>query len=250
MPLAPPQSRRPNDPCGSSLSSQPKDATGQVATGDLTTEQTVRPVTEEDRLARHTVCPPRPFPDVDLVIHKPKVIDPNEPEIDDDEELTKGSQTFVNLDNDDQDFLFDTMDVIDDTNVAGEDEMTLLKLKVKNTLLSGEVTLTATAGGGDIKVWDAANKGTEVPLPATFTVPTDFPDVEGIYRVKKLWVEGRKPHSSQQGTTLEMALDQKASNNPDEVALTVIGIKSPKWLGKANGFTAGSNAHNICNFYK
>lgn len=170
--------------------------------------------------------------EVDLVIHKPAVIDPGQAAIPEDDELTKGAQTFVNLDNDDRDDKFDTGS--GDTSVAGEDEMCKIVLRVKPTDLHyGTVTLEATAGGGDIKVWTAADKGSEFDLSTSLSVADDF-TAEGDWLVKELWVEGIQPHSAQQGTKLKMTYMSCEAECTDEVALTIIGIESIKWKGKNN----------------
>jgi hypothetical protein len=179
--------------------------------------------------------------EIDLDIFKPKVIDPNEGEIEEWDELTAGAQTWVNLDNDDRDDKFDTGTT--DTNVAGENEMCKIRLRLKpKDLNAGKVKLESISGGGTIKVWSAANKGTEVALPKELNVPGDMA-VQGDYLEKTYWVEGITAHTSQQQAKMKMTYD-KAPNRDDRVALTVLGIKKLAWIGKGNGFTAGSNDHN------
>lgn len=179
--------------------------------------------------------------EIDLDIFKPKVIDTNEGEIEEWDELTAGAQTWVNLDNDDRDDKFDTGTT--DTDVAGENEMCKIRLRLKpKDLNAGKVKLESISGGGTIKVWSAANKGSEVALPRELNVPGDMA-VQGDYLEKTYWVEGITAHTSQQQAKLKMTYD-KIPNRDDRVALTVLGIKKLAWIGKGNGFTSASNDHN------
>jgi len=179
--------------------------------------------------------------EIDLDIFRPKVLDASETEIEEGDELTAGAQTWVNLDNDDRDDKYDTGTT--DTDVAGENEMCKIRLRLKPKDLNvGKVKLEYTAGGGTIKVWSAANKGTEVALPKELNVPGDMA-VQGDYLEKTYWVEGITAHTSQQQAKLKMTYD-KVPNRDDRVALTVLGIKKLAWIGKGNGFTAASNDHN------
>ena len=167
--------------------------------------------------------------EVNLTIHKPRVIDSDEAPIPEADELDKGAQTFVNLDNDDQDDSFDTG--TSDTIVLGEDEMTKLILELKPaSLTDGNVILSAIVGAEDVKVWKAATKNEEYTFGDDLTL-------SGLTAGKlELWVEGIKPHTTQQATKLEMVYDQLPSTS-DRVALTIIGIKSMVFKGKGNSLT-------------
>lgn len=179
--------------------------------------------------------------EIDLDIFKPKVIDTNEGEIEEWDELTAGAQTWVNIDNDDRDDKFDTGTT--DNDVPGENEMCKIRLRLKpKDLNAGKVKLEAISGGGTIKVWSAANKGSEVALPRELNIPGDMA-VQGDYLEKTYWVEGITAHTSQQQAKLKMTYD-KLPNRDDRVALTVLGIKKLAWIGKGNGFTSASNDHN------
>ncbi|GEM_PF-2439632 len=183
--------------------------------------------------------------DLDLVIHKPSVIDPGESEIPEEEEFEKGSQTFVNLDNDDDGVRFDTGTT--DVSVAGEDEMAKLTLKLKpNTLDRGAVRLEAITGAEYIKVWREANKTTEYVLGSPLIVPNDF-RVEGDFLITNLYVEGIKPHADQRQTQLKMIYDQ-VPDCFDKVALTIIGIEKIEWLGKNNSLNDDNNLTADTNF--
>jgi hypothetical protein len=168
---------------------------------------------------------------VDLAIHKPAVIDPAEGEIPEEEEFSKGSQTFVNLDNDDRDDLYDTGTT--DVSVAGEDEMVKLTLRLKpKDLNRGNVRLEAIKGAEYIKVWKEADKTTEYVLGSPLVVPDDF-RVEGEFLITNLYAEGVSPHREPRQTQFRMIYDQ-IPQCPDEAALTIIGIDEIRWAGKNN----------------
>jgi hypothetical protein len=172
--------------------------------------------------------------EVDLQIHKPKVIDSTETMIPEDDELCKGAQTFVNLDNDDKDAKFDTGAT--DTDVTGEDEMVKVILRLGGTDAKGEAKLSATAGADKIKVWTKANKKTEYTLGTALAVPGDFTGSGGAL-IKELWVEGIKHHTEQRETKLKLTFTSGAMQCEDEAALTIIGIEKVEWVGRNNSRT-------------
>lgn len=179
--------------------------------------------------------------ELDLDIFKPKVIDTNEAEIPEGDEITVGAQTWVNLDNDDRDDKFDTGTT--DTDVAGENEMCKIRVRLKpNNLNAGQVALEAYGGASTIKVWKQINKGTELAMPGNLSLASDF-TVSGDFLEATLWVEGIVAHTTQRQAKIK-ATYTLAPNKDDRVALTVLGIKSMAWLGKTNGFTAANNNHN------
>ncbi|MBI4468570.1 MAG: hypothetical protein HY650_04520 [Acidobacteria bacterium] len=180
--------------------------------------------------------------EADLNIHKPKVIDRAEAVVSDELEEVLGAQTFVNLDNDDRDEAFDYDDM---DGVVGEDELCLVELKLRPiTLDQGAVQLEALSGAADIKVWGKSDRTEAVGLPKMLSVAGDF-KLEGDALVKKVWVEGIKPHTSRRSVRLKMAYQAEPGNIcTDEVALTILGVKSQTWLGLRNGFTAGATTHD------
>jgi hypothetical protein len=174
---------------------------------------------------------------VGMEIYKPKVVDPAEPMISDADELTKGSVTFVNLDNDDNDSKFDHGGAsTDDEVTGGDDELVKVKLKLKpSSLTEGEVKLLATAGAGNIAVWTINNKAaaSAYTLGTALNVLGDF-TVEGDSLVKTMWVEGISAHTAQQGTKLKMEYTISGTTCEDEAALTVVGVDQITWKGKSN----------------
>ena len=175
---------------------------------------------------------------VDCEIYKPKVIDPDETMIPDASEMTTGSVTFVNLDNDDNDSKLDYngAGMHDDVVTGGDDELVKVKLKLKpSNLTQGQVKLLATAGAGNIAVWTNNLKTTAsaYTLGTVFNMPGDL-TVEGDSLVKTLWVEGISAHTVQKGTRIKMEYTVGNATGNDEAALTVVGIDQVVWQGKTN----------------
>ncbi|MBX9792586.1 MAG: hypothetical protein K2Y37_27105, partial [Pirellulales bacterium] len=179
--------------------------------------------------------------DADMQIFIPRVVNTSEPVVADAEEVTIGSVTFVNLDNDDRDGTFDYGGANQDTSVVGgDDELVKIKLIVPNNT-PGTATLTATAGAGSIQVWTQSDKGSQYALGTPIAAPGAGWIAEGDTLVRYLWVEGIAPHTTQQETKLRFTFD--APGRPvatDDVSLTVIGVQSVSWEGVGNSLT-GNN---------
>lgn len=175
---------------------------------------------------------------VDMEIYRPKVIDPAESVIPADSEMTTGSVTFVNLDNDDNDSKFDYngTGTHDDVVAGGDDELVKVKLKIQpNNITQGQVKLLATAGAGNIAVWTNNNKSasSSYTLGTMLNIPDDLA-VEGDSLVKTLWVEGVSAQTVQKGTTLKTEYTVGGTTCDDAAALTVVGVDQILWQGKAN----------------
>jgi hypothetical protein len=166
----------------------------------------------------------------DLAVCRPPVLDPAETEIGEAVELSQGAQTFVNLDNDDQDDKFDlgTTDVA----VAGEDEMCKITLRIEPKDIGGTAKIEAFGGTAAIKIWKSATKGTQYIPGTDMPLPGDF-RVEGDQLVKDFWVEGIAPHTAHPGVKLKSSLSN-LSDCGDWVAITVIGIDQIVWTGINN----------------
>lgn len=187
---------------------------------------------------------------IDLKIHKPKVIAPMEDEISDDDELTKGVQTFVNLDNDDQDKFFDTKGTAEDTDVPGEDEMCKIRIRIKPKDLpepAGKVRIVEVANAAQIKLWHKANKDTEYTLNTDIAVRAGGFKEVGKWLEKELWLEGRSPSTMKQEVKLKLTYDQAATLD-DQIAATIIGIDKVEWLGLNNSETNTSTLDNDPNW--
>ncbi len=169
----------------------------------------------------------------DLEIYKPGVIDTAQGMIADADEATVGSATFVNLDNDDNDAKFDNTD---DVVTGGDDELAKLTLKVKNPFNGSQIKLSATSGGGDVKLWKQQDKAAASAYTLGNAIPlTDFVKV-GDWFTKDLWVEGITAQNAARGTVLKLEQTFGANTASDEAALTVIGVDKVEWVGYDNAF--------------
>ena len=167
------------------------------------------------------------------------------------------TQTFVNLDSDDNDFDFD----INDNLVAGGDDE-FIKIEIKMTLIGASsfpaVSLTSArikhAPGSDmtsIKIWKSNDKslgeyslGQLLPFPATNTGSSI-----------SLWVEGINAHTVQKATKL-FAETEGSGDNPvlcgtsSQVSITILGVAMTQWIGIGNGYTGnGLNDSNTLDTY-
>jgi hypothetical protein len=178
--------------------------------------------------------------EINLQIHMPSVLVPVESMIPEADKLSKGSVTFVNLDNDDLDDVFDSDPGETEVLILGGDnELVKVVLKIKPRDLSlGQVKLSAPEGASNIAIWmrnDMAIPG--YTLDAPLNIQTDF-TVIGDSRVKTMWVEGISAQTGTQRTVLKMEYTADGVSCNDNVALTVLGIESVKWKAKANAYTA------------
>ncbi|MDP6943127.1 MAG: hypothetical protein QF464_03170, partial [Myxococcota bacterium] len=183
-----------------------------------------------------TVC------EADLVIHMPKVIDAGETAIPEKDEVTKGAQTFVNLDNDDKSAKYD----IDESPMTTEDdELVALDLKIRpKDLDSGQARLDVTGGLGTVKLWKDAKKAASYTSGTALAVPDDF-EVKDGWLVKRLWAEGTQAHTTQRAAQFKLTYEGLGATCEDEAALTVIGVQSLRWLGKLNGFGGTAHTSNV-----
>ena len=174
-----------------------------------------------------------PAPLIDLEIYMPAVMDSAEPKIPDSEKLVRGSVTYVNLDNDDADSVYDHHDTLVE---GGDNELVKVKLKVKTSSLTpSSARLLATAGSTNVVIWTNGNKhaSSAYPMGSNMDLWSDF-RYESNWAVKTLWVEGISPHTIQQGTILKMEYIVGSNICADEAALTVVGVDKIKWRGKGN----------------
>ncbi len=166
--------------------------------------------------------------ELELILYKSKVIagnttTPANPIL--------GPQTFVNLDNDDNDVYYDN-DVLESTLSGvsgGDDELVRVELRLKPVDLPDKlVRLIATQGAGNIKVWENETKsGSEYLLNSDVALSLD-----GAFLKKDLWIEGISPHTVQKGTRLKMTY--KGVDCGVDVPLTIIGVNNITWVGVGN----------------
>ncbi|MBI4738807.1 PKD domain-containing protein, partial [Candidatus Woesearchaeota archaeon] len=162
---------------------------------------------------------------VDLQICKPKIIDSGESVVPDNEELTKGSYTFANLDNDDNDSSFD---INDDNGVANDNELVKLICQIRPASMRvGIVKIQLSGAAGCAKLWMDSGKA----IPYSDLDVASFAVKDGV-KIKELWVEGIAPNTAPQGTIITATYSLNGNN--DQVALTVIGISSIGWEGINN----------------
>lgn len=172
----------------------------------------------------------------DLEIYKPGVIDVAQSMIPDADELTIGSATFVNLDNDDNDGKFDDTD---DVVTGGDDELVKLVLKVKAPFSGSQITLSTPSGGGNVKLWKQQDKAAGAYTAGDSISLSDFTKV-GDWFTTTIWAEGISPHTAAQGTILKLEQTFNSETASDEAALTVIGIDKVEWVGYDNAIDDGN----------
>lgn len=165
--------------------------------------------------------------------------------------LKMGAQTFENIDNDDEGdtFDYDPENQLSKTNTSGDDE--LVKLNIKMTYngepnVKEEVILERTKGADHVIIWDDPQKTKEFKVADKLFIPDDFQH-KGKFWEKELWVEGIKAHTEQKGTVFKMYL-KETPEKFQEAALTIIGIQSMEWEGKANSVNNDKNLDYDVNF--
>ncbi|MFN0206683.1 MAG: hypothetical protein ACKVS6_10285 [Planctomycetota bacterium] len=189
-------------------------------------------------------APPPPKPEVDLIVHKPKVLHAAEPAVLDNLEENPGAMTIVNNDNDDEDEHYDLGD--GDTKVNNENDMIKTLLRIKRAAPNqGALKLNITNGGANIKIWEKADKTKELKTPAelAFALNTLTKSADEVWLETTVWIEGVGAHMQQLGTQIELVWDQDV-NIKDKASITVVGVKATKWIGIGNGFTFFSDAFN------
>lgn len=165
-----------------------------------------------------------------LTIHRPEVLGGGV--VADAEELNTGATTFVNDDNDDRDADFDN--ALSDREVAGDDELVKVVLKVPPVIENnsyGTVKLDVT-GLDTVKLWETANKETRFDPAQELRVPQDF-TMEGSHARKELWVEGITAHTNPKQVRLTLTYSNMPGQK-DEASLTVIGLEKLEWEGEGN----------------
>ena len=189
-----------------------------------------------DRIRGHVV------PEMRLDIHLPKVVDPLETKVPDADKLSVGSVTFVNLDNDDDDELFDNGDDevlrVDESTGSrtGDNELVKLRLNLSpDAPADATVRLAVPKGAACVAVWTNDTKSASARyIPGDGISISEFRR-EGDWLVKDLWAEGVAPHAEQRATEFSMECAMAdgfiVSNR---VALTVLGIESVRWRGRGN----------------
>lgn len=135
-----------------------------------------------------------------------------------------GSQTCVNLDNDDGPSEKDDFDLRDD-KVPGEDDLVRMVLRLIGILEGSEqVRLSITKGADKVKLWEKPTKETQVTLPKVYPA-SELP--------KPLWIEGIKGSSAP--SDVEFKLEPvNFGSNTDQVTMTVVAIEEIRFIGRGN----------------
>lgn len=186
---------------------------------------------------------------VNITVHRPKSLDPNETPVSDEDELDIGVQLFENFDNDDRDGLHDWW--ANDMVVDGEDDMCRVEVSVPASFREGTLTLSEVsgAGGGSISLWRQVNKTVEFDTSTdVIQIPADLAPGGTL----TLWMEGLSPGTQQRSVSVEATLtpicEGGASPDPstDKIAVTVLGVESVQWLANGqNGFSATGGSSSV-----
>lgn len=182
-----------------------------------------------------------------LTIHKPGVLGGDV--IPEAKEDTPGAMTFVNLDNDDKDSEFDN--ATPEREVEGDDELVKVTLKLQPRRSPGggmgRARLSVISGSENIKIWQAASKGTRFDPDRALEVPGDF-KADGAFLRKDLWVEGVAPHTVARGTRLRFVYSE-IPDFKDEASITVVGIEKIELKGDDNSDSDDENLKPDPNFH-
>lgn len=171
---------------------------------------------------------------VQLTAYAPEVIAGNTTtKIHDREEESKGVQTFVNLDNDDEDGEYDHKDT---DGVIGDNELVRLRLELPMNSF-GKVEFKADKVGDTIQLWDDAGKKNR------FELYNDEVEVEQLLRanadgskfIRDIWVEALKPSASPKDQVFTFIFKNRLNNDEkteDKIVLTALALESIEWVGQ------------------
>ena len=172
---------------------------------------------------------------MEIVLYKPKVIAGNVTTLAD---PSRGAQTFLNIDNDDNDLYYDNHpdEPIGHGVQGGDDELVRVELKLQpDNLPDRFVKMIAPNGGNFIRVWQDEMK----TAASEYILNTDIElQDRGNYLGIDLWVEGILPHQNQRQTSLSFTY-QGTNICPTNAYLTVLSVVQVSWEG-VNGNAANS----------
>lgn len=194
--------------------------------------------------------------EVDLVIHLPPAIDPQEGEVTQSNEATLGSITWLNIDNDDGDSLFDhdylspQSSDLDVSSVAlgvlGDDDLIRATLRVRPSnpaMHAGHsLALTSNVLPDHIAVWEFPYKGIAYTLgdPIDVDLAKGFAENAG-WLEKDLYVEGIVSHHDNVSPYTEVALAHSAApfDSPlgASARVVVVGVEEVGVAPVDNGFS-------------
>jgi hypothetical protein len=171
--------------------------------------------------------------DVDLQIFQAGIVDPSEPAVAEALEVFPGAATFENLDNDDDDGMYDFEDT--DGVVLGDNELAKLRVRVTPPQLAGMLGLQVTP---DLRLWTTPDKapgslfagGTNVLL----SPPSGWAS-DGTFRYREFAIEGLDASNATADERIELQYHEP-TNVVDSTHMTVLGIDRVEWLGISNSF--------------
>ncbi len=132
-----------------------------------------------------------------------------------------GGYVVLNDDDDDHD---GTPDLAETGTVAGEHNLVPITLEFEpSAVTTGTLELSAPAGGADIQVWQNPDKGTLVPLPATWPAGQ---------QPKTLYVEGVATSAAQRDVELRLRYTNATEHCDDTVRFTVYAIDTMTWVAR------------------
>ncbi|RLD57034.1 MAG: hypothetical protein DRJ01_14435 [Bacteroidetes bacterium] len=152
---------------------------------------------------------------------------------DDDIEESSGGIVSVNQDDDNDN---NTLDKNESGTVSGENDLEKIELAISPMPNAGNVVLTAITGGSKIKIWENANKVTQIILPKTWNLENDtIPD--------SIYVEGVAGSSSQRDIELQLCYEN-SSILRDKIKITSIKVDIDKI---AFNYDPASHSHDGLN---
>lgn len=196
---------------------------------------------------------------LDITLHKPAFIDPNEAAIPAAQALQQGAQTMVNLDDDDGDLIQDDGDAqVSSANYADKDNE-FIKIKISTKLspgtalpafLEAKINHLPGSNAASVKFWKSKDKAVGMYTPGD-TIHLRKNSIGNF--VGWIWVEGVSPHSQQKEVRFTVNYSDPAGTGScvsAPVEITVIGIQQITWTGNGNGYTGdGRNDSNILDVF-
>ncbi len=139
------------------------------------------------------------------------------------------AMTFENIDNDDNDFMFDFKDT--DGVLGGDDELfeivTTIKWIGTTPTTKFPMNIAALKGGEDIDIWEKNDKTNHLQF--------NTPIIPNSVNSFSFWVEGLKAHSIAKSTELSISLHNNSGACKKNVSITIVGVQSMTWEGYGNG---------------
>jgi hypothetical protein len=207
----------------------------------------------------------------DIQVRKPMVIDPAEAVVPEADETNKGTQTWVNLDNDDSDVDNDLNDPSVDPQ---DDELIKVTLRVQpSDMRLGGLALTTAGNTTAVKAWKDAKKSQEHKIggwwlggDVYWMDPTNafgfyqVNDADGAWWAHDVWVESVEPSDAQKDVELAIEYDGLVIlpvchlnipqlfgqwPDPDKAVATFLSPHSLEWIGKSNGFAPPGHGSNV-----